>query len=730
MNRRRATLAAAATLAVGLGAWGLWPDEAPPAPRAPLRAGSVMQVPAGEKVPSELPEPGALPEEEVAAAAPSAPLRVLVLSQRDGKPVPGAQVFLSDHVRYAHFHHHSPRWQTSAVTGDDGIAVLNPKIEPPEGERISVTKLGFEPALEVLKDGMTVVLEPLPPLDGRVVNPQGEPVPRARVTTARSKQTTLTDGAGRFRIAAPEADLVFAEKDGAWGNGLWNEDKKKEVLVTLVAPDVLRRVVDTAGKPLPGVAVDFELGAFPVHFVTAADGTWGMSKLGGQAKVTFSKAGYGSQEQNISFASRPWNVTLTRAARVEGVVVDREGRPVVGAQVTAMDAEAHHTQLKTVSGPNGTFAVDGVGATRIDVVAELGEVNGEATVEVPEGGTGKVKVVLRPELVHVDLEVVDSTGRQVESYNYDAVGTPIPEQGWTTKSDITGLPLSEGRFRIDVTAENGAKGSVTVDVQLKEEMDPIKVTLDRPVESDSPEDAAPTHSLKVRVKGPTGVPVGGAEVECLYGTGTTENDGTYECKFTPNENSWPLQVRAKKGGESGMTRAFGTETEVEVVIRAARSISGRIEGPLPAGKCKVLVNSSTERAEEPIIGRTFVLQNRSPVRTFLCLECYGELESDGWMRVGCAVAEPSQDQVVLQAGAPGTLLLKVLDSTGQRVDEPIFYIDRTTDSAEAQGDLHKVRVVPGNHVLVINIQGKRERAEVLFTIRPGETTNLGTVQLK
>jgi Carboxypeptidase regulatory-like domain len=732
MNRRRVTLVAAATTLVGLAGWWLWPEDAPPAARAPLRAGSVLAVPAGERVPTDVLEPGAPPEDEEPLEPPEPPpppMRVLVLRQHDGLPLPGAQVLLSDHLRFTHFHHHAPRWRAHALTGVDGVAVLELKQAPPEDAKVNVTLLGYGSKLQPLKDGMTVVLEPLPPLDGRVVDAAGEPVPRARVTTMLHKLTTTSDASGRFRLAAPESEVVYAEKDGAWGKALWHDEKEKEVVVSLSPPDVLRRVVDTAGKPLAGVAVDFALGAFPVHVVTAGDGTWGMSKVGASVKVTFSRSGYGTQEQNISFNARPWNVTMTRAARVEGVVVDGDGRPVVGAAVTAMDSAARAVQLKTVSGPGGAFAVDGLGATRIDVLAALGEATGESTVEVPEGGAGKVKVVLRPELVDVELEVVDSTGAQVESYDYSAVATPLPERGWTTKSELGRLPLAKGRFQIDVTADNGAKGSVTLEVDPTEDMPPIKVTLDGPVES-LDEDAAPTHTLRVRVKGPTGVPVGGAEVECFNGGGVTANDGTLECKFTPNENAWPLQVRARKGTESGMTRAFNTESELEVVIRAARTIRGRIEGPLPPGKCKMLVNSATERAEEPVAGRTFALENRSPVRTFLCLECYGELESDGASRLGCAVAEPAQDEVVVQAGAPGALVLKVLDSAGHQVEEPIFYVDRTTTPSEQKGEQHTLGVVPGNHVLVVNIEGKRERAEVLFSIRPGEATQLGTVQLR
>jgi hypothetical protein len=262
-------------------------------------------------------------------------------------------------------------------------------------------------------------------------------------------------------------------------------------------------------------------------------------------------------------------------------------------------------------------------------------------------------------------------------------------------------------------------------------MPPIEVKLDGVVEDEFVGRHATTaHVLRVRVRGPNGAPVSEASVECDSSQGLTGPDGIFKCSFRAREDAWPIQVKARKEGASGMTRTDGTEAELEVVIREGRTIRGRVEGPTPPRPCKVVSYSATEMMEEEVTGSTFTLHGRGPVRLFVCLDCPGELESDLGTRLGCAVAEAAQEEVVIVTGAPGTLALKVLDSTGKAVDRALFYIDREGRDVDAIDGEMRTEVVPGNHVLVINLNGKRERAELPFSIRPGETTSLGTVRLK
>lgn len=741
MTRRRTAVAAGLACALALGVWLAWPEASEPAPAGEKSAqapGPAEPAAAPGAAPVFAPAEAAEPEDE---GRPATPHPLTVIDAATGKPLPGVlvQLKLPPEATGGYFHHHPrPRLVAQATTDQNGVADLRTG-KALESARVSAYKDFYEYGDEPFAEGMTVALEPLPKLKGRVVTERGEAVSGARVTTTRHKLTATTDGAGRFELAAPETEWLYAEKDGALGQGEWVEHKEQEVVITLVSASVPRRVVDTAGQPLEKVSIDFMFGALAIHRETGPDGIWHMARLDARPDVTFKKAGYATHHQSmLDLAGAPRNVTLSRASRVQGIVVRPDGTPVAGAEIRGLDRPLlFDRRPPLLTGPDGRFSRDDVEAGDLHLVALSGP-NELATSSrsLAEGATVEVKLVLRPRPVEVELEVVDARGKEVPAYLWEAVATLVPE-GERFESNLGSLELPRGRFRVTVTTESGARGEVELVVD-QEELAPVKVALDKEVDTDvldpdtegeEEEEPAPTHSLKVRVTGPTGVPVGNVEVSCLYDRGLTREDGVYECKFSPNENSWPLQVRAAKGSESGMTRALGNEAEVVVVLRPARDVKVRFEGALPPRPCKLQVNSPTEADELEVTGNPMVLPGRSAVRAFLCLRCQGELESDGEVRLGCAVAE-GQPEVVLPLGAPGTLTLKVLDSTGLAVEDPIFYVDREGFDPPAPGGEARVPVVPGTHVLVINIRGKRERAELPFTIRSGQTTALGTVQLK
>ena len=98
--------------------------------------------------------------------------------------------------------------------------------------------------------------------------------------------------------------------------------------------------------------------------------------------------------------------------------------------------------------------------------------------------------------------------------------------------------------------------------------------------------------------------------------------------------------------------------------------------------------------------------------------------------LGCAVAE-NTDDVVITVGAPGALELAVLDEKGEPLLEPILYVDRERRRAvPGPGGVVHLELAPGNHILVVNVDGRRARAEIPFTIKSGEVTKLGTIQLQ
>ena len=265
-----------------------------------------------------------------------------------------------------------------------------------------------------------------------------------------------------------------------------------------------------------------------------------------------------------------------------------------------------------------------------------------------------------------------------------------------------------------------------MDVNGKPDQPPVKVVLpgNGPPEEEDPREL---HTFQVRVRTPTGEPVEGAAVSCADGNGTTGADGTTSCVTRTSEQSWPVQIVATLGAAKGMTRATGQEPLVEVVVRAARTIRGRVVGPLPPSGLRLLYRSSTQDGEVELKGNAFVLENIDPMRTFVCVA----LQASRSAVLGCAVAAENTDDVVITVGAPGSLEVTVLDEKGQPLEAPVFYVDRECQGTlEAPGGVAHLEVSPGSHVLVINVEGRRARYEALFTVKPGEVTRLGTVKLQ
>ena len=72
----------------------------------------------------------------------------------------------------------------------------------------------------------------------------------------------------------------------------------------------------------------------------------------------------------------------------------------------------------------------------------------------------------------------------------------------------------------------------------------------------------------------------------------------------------------------------------------------------------------------------------------------------------------------------------VVDEQGAPVEHPMLYVDRRGDPHDSPKGKTELRLVPGTHVMVINVAGSKARAELVFTVRSGAPTDLGTLKLK
>lgn len=184
------------------------------------------------------------------------------------------------------------------------------------------------------------------------------------------------------------------------------------------------------GKPIPGVQID---GRFndDVVMATGPDGRFeGYSPPGvllfsvrdvpdGHANLLFSLPRVMIPEDATEFEMPP--IELSRAGAVRGLVLDDQGRPLPGAEITAkwlVDEGPHSSTIRDVtvqSDPHGRFTVEGaIEGVPVELTAKYRE------LRTPEPVTTRVG---DPEPSRLRLE--DSFGTGLDGHVFDPDGRPI-----------------------------------------------------------------------------------------------------------------------------------------------------------------------------------------------------------------------------------------------------------------------------------------------------------------
>jgi large repetitive protein len=258
------------------------------------------------------------------------------------------------------------RW---VETGEDGAFSL-PNV--PDG-KVSIVvdggEAGWVEARDVklpLAEGKKLALTLLPAasLEGRVVDAKtGRPVPRAKLELRASGEVRTArsgpDGAYRLRALPPrtwrlQADepryVRFTRDTVELASG---ESRKLDIVLTLGAL-MAGRVVDENGQPIArakgqlsrsgdtGLAVLMRQmrSADPLAFRTLADGTFKASRLapGDSQRLTVTQPDYeratlGGISLSAGGITAGVQVVMRRGATITGHVKDKNGDPIVGAEV-------------------------------------------------------------------------------------------------------------------------------------------------------------------------------------------------------------------------------------------------------------------------------------------------------------------------------------------------------------------------------------------------------------
>ncbi len=325
----------------------------------------------------------------------------------DGRPVADAQVFYGSGRRYANA---IPPFKTDA----QGRFTIG--VEPGTIATLTAQATGFGPALLPIRVGpepsrVRLTLQPSRVLRGRVVDPAGKPIARARLTIAWSGPESsraasrgnealahelTTDAEGRFAWTdAPDRGISAS----VWAEGFAAKDK-----LTL-APDVDHRIVLIPPTRIQGTVVDGLSGQPIPHFSLTCGTVWNpgenliwqsrdgidkeSKKVAGSFEYTLSQPahlydirvsadGYLSEDSGrFSPDGNPRSFTfrLTRAEPIRGIVLNPDGSPAAGSFVYLVPAEAEdtidyleiyngdvstHDRSRTINaqvGPDGRFSL-------------------------------------------------------------------------------------------------------------------------------------------------------------------------------------------------------------------------------------------------------------------------------------------------------------------------------------------------------------------------------------
>ncbi|MFL6203072.1 MAG: carboxypeptidase regulatory-like domain-containing protein [Thermoanaerobaculia bacterium] len=327
----------------------------------------------------------------------------------DGRPVEGAQVSLTEATGDPMAALGRGGEPPAAITGLDGFFRVEDR-RAGETVDVEVRRSGYAkggaPGVQVpSEEPVRIVLRPSSAVEGRTVDPDGKPVPGARILinptapTAMGRgmvvfiaetllQTTSGDD-GSFRVedVPPGTYELQAQATGRESASQTNLEvlpgqDRRGVEVVLPPGAVLEgRVLAPGGRPVPGARVSLvesDTGMGLMRFRSSdarADGD-GRYRLDGVPPGTrlFRAASEGLREKvrelEVRAGDNDLDFELEGGAEITGRVVDDDGTPVPAAGVVLYEGWNSWSLPSATSRPDGSFTLSGVADGSYRIAAE------------------------------------------------------------------------------------------------------------------------------------------------------------------------------------------------------------------------------------------------------------------------------------------------------------------------------------------------------------------------
>ncbi len=458
---------------------------------------------------------------------------------------------------------------------------------------------------------LTVALSMAGVIEGFVVDARGQPAAGAEVqVNGFAPQVATTGAGGGFSVEVEAGDYTLSARRGAEAGALAEPliisagRTVRDVRLQLGPGAVLEgRVVATATKAaVEGARVDVspygqsgDLG----RAVTDAQGRFFVEGLSpGSYDVVVEASGYSTLERRgvtVSSGERfSLELELSGTGAVEGQVLNGQGAPVVGVQISAAirwDGPMGGAPSESRTDAEGNYRLEGltVGPLMLTARREGAAAGSTQPVEVKEGETqrldftleetGTLEGVVRAPQGPLPVEPLTAMAIARDDWR---IGAGSIGQTAVAADGTFRMELPPGTYEVFAMAEQrGEPPRHSAHVQV-EEAKTVKVELLLQ------DEASGAESLRGVVLEPDGAPSPGAFVTLsheeeepgLGGMVITDEQGRFTLPLAPPESGEPervLRVSARNGGRAGEVRGLRPgEREVVVRLRRAASLSGRV----------------------------------------------------------------------------------------------------------------------------------------------------------
>jgi hypothetical protein len=323
---------------------------------------------------------------------------------------------------------------------------LTSRRETLRGERVEITATEEQPKpLELrMRPGVAVTAHVKSQATGRAV-------PKALVHFGWSDLkddnfATNPEGIVTLQPLTPQRWFIEAWADGFARQSQWlnlESGADAEVEFLLRAGGNIAGVVrDPAGKPVPAVGLSVRTEGEPrqLMYVTTDDqGHFRLNNLPLDAplEVSLSKLEYLRDSVTVRAAESEQKLDLTIRPRphggsIAGTVIDQEGRPIVGAELTNMGRSSNEVR-KTTTGKEGRF--------RLENLYE-GSHGKEVTVRARKFAPLRLKVTPGPADKPAEIDIALNAGHMLKGRVADEAGQPL--EGVAVYFAGGGNPFSDG----------------------------------------------------------------------------------------------------------------------------------------------------------------------------------------------------------------------------------------------------------------------------------------------